>query len=733
MRKIVRFFAFAAAAVAMLVSCNKEIETPEVQEPLKLVLRASVPDTKTAITDNGYGSYTPSWVGTTDKIGVFFTSVTGTPVSFTNTDTGATAWFEPDEELTGISGNQTLYSLYPYSAFHEVTSGKVVRVNIKTDQVPTAVGTFDPAADILVAEPYAGNMTTISEDGGIIDLAFARILSVVKIIPADATTESILSGEYVKSIKISYDGSGEDTPLTGRVALDLDSGELDAWSIKTYSANVTYDDDAFALNGTNAAYLIVNPATIAAGKTVTFTVKTNKHDVTKEVNLAKALAFPAGNIAKINLALNDACTIVDNTIDPNIIFSTPFYADISSNTTYAEATHGSLGVVGSSKSTITYAFDGTNQLRNNVNKISDDDASFYWCTSSTGLTIDGINVGSNQYFTLSFDRKVPSGTATLAIKISNDGTHFFPITSSATVSLTGTSASNSSYNFSIPSGEYTNLKIRFDNSGNGASIDNVTLTKLAAAGTSNHAVSFDVIAVDPTLEVSPSPVNLLEGATQQLTVIGTNGALTYVSNDPDVATVTSEGLVTAVSEGTTTINITSAATVDYNAGATSVTVKVSAAGGPSDPVTLIIDGSKLTTTSTEKESTLTYDGVNVVFSAGAKSQSSSGDNKFTASAILIGKSGAYIHASVPGTITKFEIYANKGASTKVSIGVNFSSSSIASYNANASNTYTATLSTLDSVYDCSEKLPKNASNFWYQVTNANNSQVEFRITYTPSN
>lgn len=577
MRKIVRFFVFATAAVAMLGSCNKEIETPEVQDPMKLVLRANSPATKTAITDNGDGSYTPSWVGTTDKIGVFFTSVTGTPVSFTNTDTGAIAWFEPDEDLTGISGDQTLYSLYPYSAFHDVTSGKVVRVNVKTDQVPTTIGTFDPAADILVAEPYAGNMTTISEDGGIIDLAFARILSVVKIIPADATTESVLSGEYVKSIKISYNGSGEDAPLTGRVELNLESGELGAWSVKTYSANATYGDGVFALNGLNAAYLIVNPATIAAGKTITFTVKTDKHDVTKEIDLSKALIFPAGNIAKINLALNDACTIVDNTIDPNIIFSTPFYADISENTMYAEASHGNLGVVGSSKSTIVYAFNGTNQLRNNSNKISDDDASFYWCTSSTGLTIGGINVGSNQYFNLSFDRKVPTSTANLAVSISSDGTHFFPITSSATVSITGTTASNNSYNFSIPSGEYTNLKIRFENSGNGISIDNVTLTKLAAAGASNHAVSFDVEAVDPTLEVTPNPVNLLEGATQQLTVTGTNGALTYVSNDPDVATVTSEGLITAVSEGTTTINISSAATVDYNAGATSVTVNVSAA------------------------------------------------------------------------------------------------------------------------------------------------------------
>lgn len=578
MRKTFRFLAFAAAAAATLVSCNKEIETLEVQGPLKLVIRANAPTTKTAITDNGDGSYTPSWVGTTDKIGVFFTSVTGTPISFTNTETGSAAWFEPDEELSGISGNQTLYSFYPFAAFNEVTSGTSVRMNVKTDQVPTAVGTFDPAADILVAEPYAGNMTTINTDGAIVDMAFARILSVVKIIPTDATSDDVLDGEYIKSVKIAYNGSGEDEPLTGRVVLDLNSGELGSWSIKTYSANVAYDDDAFALNGTNAAYIIVNPATIASGKTVTFTVKTNKHDVTKEITLTKALAFPAGNIAKINLSLDDDCTIEDNTVDPNVIFSTPFYANISSNTTYDSATHGNLGVVGSSKSTITYTFDGTSQLRNNSNKISDDDASFYWCTSSTGLAIGGINVGTNRYFNLTFDGKLTStGSTTLAFSLSNDGTHFFPITPDATHTMTGTSVVHPSFNFSIPEGEYTNLSFKIENKGsNGAVIDNVTLTKLTEAGESNTAVSFTVVAVDPTLEVTPSPVNLLEGSTQQLTVTGTDGAISYESNDTDVATVSSTGLITAVAEGTTTIAITSAATEDYNAGATSVTVNVSA-------------------------------------------------------------------------------------------------------------------------------------------------------------
>ena len=158
-------------------------------------------------------------------------------------------------------------------------------------------------------------------------------------------------------------------------------------------------------------------------------------------------------------------------------------------------------------------------------------------------------------------------------------------------------------------------------------------------------------------------------------------------------------------------------------------------GGEAEPVTIIIDGSTLTSTATTADSDHTFGGITFTMSKGAKYQTASGSNKLAGKAILIGKTGAYIYnkAAIPGRITKFEIYANKGASTSVNIGVNFSSSAITSYSASAANTYTKTLSTLDSVYDCSDKLPADARYFWYQVTNDKNSQVQFRITYIPEN
>ncbi|MCQ2321511.1 MAG: chitobiase/beta-hexosaminidase C-terminal domain-containing protein [Bacteroidales bacterium] len=149
--------------------------------------------------------------------------------------------------------------------------------------------------------------------------------------------------------------------------------------------------------------------------------------------------------------------------------------------------------------------------------------------------------------------------------------------------------------------------------------------------------------------------------------------------------------------------------------------------------TVILDGSTLSSTATTEETTHTIDGVSYKFSAGAKKQAIQTDavNYFKdGDAVLIGKSGAHIYNDNPfgEGITKFEIYANKGASAKVSVGVYFSTIAITEY-ATGESTWTETLSTVDNVYDASGKLPDGAKYFWYQVTNANNSQIQFRITY----
>ncbi len=75
--------------------------------------------------------------------------------------------------------------------------------------------------------------------------------------------------------------------------------------------------------------------------------------------------------------------------------------------------------------------------------------------------------------------------------------------------------------------------------------------------------------------VSPSSLSIVEGTNGQITVSGPNGMETYsfTSNDPTIATVSSSGVVTGVSQGSTTITITG----DESEYDTTVTVTVTEA------------------------------------------------------------------------------------------------------------------------------------------------------------
>ncbi len=514
MRKAKYIFALACIALAA-AACQKEPEPQPIDEPLKIIIRAGAPETRTAITGDGQGHYTPSW-SANDSIGVYFTNISDAPTAFVNATAGTVGHFSAATTISGLSGTQTLYAFYPRGAFASTANTtNVIRVNVKDTQKPDGLGTFDKAADLLVARPYSGEFSNIGTEQTV-DLAFARVLSVVKITPADATSvdaqsgRRMLYGEHVKSISIQYDGSGSDAPLTGRVEMNLSTGEFGTWTIKNYSATATYDDEVFALDGANAAFLLVNPITIAGGKSVTFTVTTENFVTSKTFTLGNAgMTFPAGNIATIGLSINDNWDIQSNS---NIILQVPFTANISTNTTYDQATHGNLGATGSSKSSVSYTFSGSDQLRNNTNRIPDC-GSFYWCSSATGLVISGINTGEERFFNLSFDSKlIQNQTSAIEFSLSADGSNYVTITS---VNATNTTAANYGFNFSIPAGEHTNLRLKIENTGSyGAVIDNLTITRLDQAGANNIEVNLpsDTPAPDPDPEPTESVVYTLTPA-----------------------------------------------------------------------------------------------------------------------------------------------------------------------------------------------------------------------------
>ena len=98
-------------------------------------------------------------------------------------------------------------------------------------------------------------------------------------------------------------------------------------------------------------------------------------------------------------------------------------------------------------------------------------------------------------------------------------------------------------------------------------------------------VSIEATEIPGNITVK-SAVSLEVGATVALAAtVNSGAALSYASADETVATVSAEGVVTAVKEGTTTITVTAPATGIYTAATAevAVTVKAASAGGD-DPV-----------------------------------------------------------------------------------------------------------------------------------------------------
>ena len=263
------------------------------------------------------------------------------------------------------------------------------------------------------------------------------------------------------------------------------------------------------------------------------------------------------------------------------------------------------------------------------------------------------------------------------------------------------------------------------------------VSNLTATSEEYSDIDLYELGAEPTVvpEVSLASI-AVSGQKTDFTVGDTftfGGVVTATYSDGSTKNVTDDAEITAPDLSTAgTKNVAVSYTEKEVTRTTSYQVTVSS-GSSSDDKVIIIDGSKLSSDATAADTDKVYDDVTVTFSKGAKFQNcpSTATNQFADKAILIGKKGAYIFNkdAIPGKIVKFEVYANKNASTAVTVGINFSDSAIDAFNADAANTFTATLNPDDAVYDCTDKLSANAKYFWFQITNDRNAQVQFKITY----
>lgn len=292
MKKTIKTFVAIAAAIATLVSCAKEAPSPieENEELIEITLIAGNPEVQPATGSKTtmVGS-TPYWCDG-DKIGV--SNGTSTNNSFAENsipegETAATATF------SGSSVSGTLYAYYPYTSNGVSSNG--AKVDIPVNQSPTA-SSFDGAADIMLSKSFSVSPANTTVE----NLQFARLGAIVKIVLTD--TEDTMEGtQHPTTVSMTAASN-----LVGRVYIDMVNqtlGELYSGQSTTVTANYTAETK-YAINGSNATYLIVYPQTLAAGSTLTITASTEDYAIEKEISVpAGGIELLPGKVNTLNISL----------------------------------------------------------------------------------------------------------------------------------------------------------------------------------------------------------------------------------------------------------------------------------------------------------------------------------------------------------------------------------------------------------------------------------------------
>lgn len=287
MKKTIKLFLAISVAIVALVSCAKENLSGD--RIVEVTLIAGNPEAPSATRTEMSGT-TPYWsVG--DKIGVS-TGTSGNYEFSTGIAAAATS-----ASFTGSTVSGDLYAYYPYDDDAIRTANAVTgkRLNLIKDQNPTATS-FDGDADIMVAKKF----TVSPENTTVEDLEFARLGAIVKIVLIDK--ESKMTGtQYPTSVSMTAESA-----LAGYVMLDLVNQEMTAPyynTSTTVTANYT-NETRYAINGTNGAYLIVAPQTLAAGTSLTIAAATADYTISKTITVpAGGIELLPGKVNTLNIGL----------------------------------------------------------------------------------------------------------------------------------------------------------------------------------------------------------------------------------------------------------------------------------------------------------------------------------------------------------------------------------------------------------------------------------------------
>ena len=459
MKKFMKPFVLVAAAAMALASCQKnEFDAPQKQE-LHFTIKAGI-ETKTSITDNGDGTYSPSW-HKDDKIGILFTEDKTDKLGATFSNVNADGEIASFEGTATVNGEGTLYAFYPASAFNQHYGDETIRLDLPAAQKPTSTS-FDPACDILVAKPcdYLADGETVVID----DLYFARLMSVLKI----NLKGEFAQGEVVKSLTLTV----EDVDITGNAKVDYKTATITAWNNGSVDRNVvtaTYSDKEYITiaDGNNAAYLVIAPTTIPAGKELTFSIKTANYNISKTVNWKSDMTFTAGNLSVLNLTINEEnCEAI---VADTRIWVEGFDGETVTKTQTKPSESGVAGTGVSESLEYTYTSSNDNcNVRFNNNGQTPTNPFLYINESNASFTASNIKIANEENLALSAMVKGNGLKLTVEYKESASSTW------SSAGKITGTSSyAQGRVIFAVPT-TATSLDIRL--TGNGVMyVDDIVL------------------------------------------------------------------------------------------------------------------------------------------------------------------------------------------------------------------------------------------------------------------
>ena len=189
------------------------------------------------------------------------------------------------------------------------------------------------------------------------------------------------------------------------------------------------------------------------------------------------------------------------------------------------------------------------------------------------------------------------------------------------------------------------------------------------------------------MQINPAELTLNTGSTAQITITDNaaqeNPTYTYTSSDEKVATVSNDGVVTPVGEGTATITVTAPATANYKEGTATATVKVSAL--PGQEVSFVKEGDQTATygdafenaatNATQNGGAITYassnpDVATVDSATGAVTIVGAGETTISATAAGVEGQYAPTTASYKLTVAPKEITATASVADKTFDGTN---------------------------------------------------------------